>query len=382
MNKYTKSEKAIITNRYRNGEPVSDLIMDTGIPRSTIYAWIKEAAEKDFNKKAVSLKNYRILENKVTRLQGIIEIMKKVGCSVSDPLEVKLPALEALQGQYSVHMLCEALDVPRGTYYNYLLRNKRTHTWYAKRREDLRLEIKRIYDESHQIFGSAKICAVMKESGVRVSKEMVSELMRDMGLVSIRQDAKDLYDKEQRRFKNYLNQQFTVTRPNDVWVSDVTCFRFNNKNYYICVILDLFSRMIIGYRVGKANSTQLVRSTFQMAYKERQPAEPLIFHTDRGSNYHSKTFCALLRSLGVTQSFSRAHIPYDNSVMESFFSNLKREELYRTKYRSENEFRTAVDKYMIFYNEQRPHAKNGYKTPSKKESDFFNKQALLDLKSN
>lgn len=116
--------------------------------------------------------------------------------------------------------------------------------------------------------------------------------------------------------------------------------------------------------------------------QKRQPAEPLIFHTDRGSNYHSKTFCALLRSLGVTQSFSRAHIPYDNSVMESFFSNLKREELYRTKYRSENEFRTAVDKYMIFYNEQRLHAKNGYKTPSKKESDFFNKQALLDLKSN
>lgn len=379
--KYTEGEKSIITTRYKNGESVADLVMDTGIPRSTIYAWIKEAAEKNFNKKAVSLKNYRILENKVTRLQGIIEIMKKVGCSVSDPLEVKLPALEALQGQYSVHMLCEALDVPRGTYYNYLLRNKRTHTWYAKRREDLRLEIKRIYDESHQIFGSAKICAVMKESGVRVSKEMVSELMRDMGLVSIRQDAKDLYDKEQRRFKNYLNQQFTVTRPNDVWVSDVTCFRFNNKNYYICVILDLFSRMIVGYRVGKANSTQLVRSTFQMAYKERQPAEPLIFHTDRGSNYHSKTFCALLRSLGVTQSFSRAHIPYDNSVMESFFSNLKREELYRTKYRSENEFRTAVDKYMIFYNEQRPHAKNGYKTPSKKELDFFNKQALLELKS-
>ena len=83
-----------------------------------------------------------------------------------------------------------------------------------------------------------------------------------------------------------------------------------------------------------------------------------------------------------TQPFSRAHIPYDNSVMEAFFSNLKREELYRTKYRSENEFRTAVDTYMVFYNEQRPHAKNGYKTPFKKELYFLNKQALLELKSN
>ena len=382
MRKYTENEKSIITSRYNNGESVADLVRDTHFPRSTIYAWIKEAADRDFNKKSVSLKNYRILENKVMRLQGIIEIMKKVGCSVSDPLEVKLPALEALQGQYSVHMLCEALDVPRGTYYNYILRNKRTHTWYSKRREELRMEIQRIYDDSRQIFGASKICAVMKEAGIRVSREMVSELMHDMGLISIRQDSKDLYDKEQRRFKNYLNQQFTVTRPNEVWVSDATCFRFNNRSYYICVILDLFSRMVVGYRVGKVNSTQLVRSTFQMAYEERRPVEPLIFHTDRGSNYHSKTFCALLRSLGVTQSFFRAHIPYDNSVMEAFFSNLKREELFRTKYRSENEFRTAVEKYMVFYNEQRPHAKNGYKTPFKKGLVFLNNQALWELKSN
>lgn len=382
MNRYTENEKCTVISRYNNGESVADLVRDTQIPRSTIYAWIKEKTAGASNSKPVSLKDFRFLENKVARLQGIIEIMKKAGCTAHDPLEVKLPALEALQGQYSVHMLCEALDVPRGTYYNYILRNKRTNTWYAKRREELRLEIQRIYDDSRQIFGAAKICAVMKERGIRISREMVSELMRDMGLISIRQDSKDLYDKEQRRFKNYLNQQFTVTRPNEVWASDVTCFRFNNKNYYICVILDLFSRMVVGYRVGKANSTQLVRSTFQVAYKERCPIDPLIFHTDRGSNYHSKTFCMLLRSLGVTQSFSRAHIPYDNSVMEAFFSNLKREELYRTKYRSENEFRTAVDKYMVFYNEQRPHVKNGYKTPFKKELDFLNKQALLELHSN
>lgn len=265
---------------------------------------------------------------------------------------------------------------------NFIFRNKRMHTWYAKRREQLRIEIQQIYDDSHQIFGASKICAVMKEKGYRVSKEMVLELMRDMGLVSIRQDAKDMYDKEQKRFKNYLNQQFTVSRPNEVWVSDVTYFRFADKNFYICAIIDLFSRMVIGYKIGQSNSTQLVRSTFQSAYDERKPIEPLTFHTDRGSNYQSKTFRSVLRAHGITQSFSRAHIPYDNSVMESFFSNLKREELYRTKYRSEREFRTAVDQYMVFYNEQRPHAKNGHKTPLKKELDYFNRQAMLDAKAN
>ena len=113
------------------------------------------------------------------------------------------------------------------------------------------------------------------------------------------------------------------------------------------------------------------RALFRAAYENRKPTNPLTFHTDRGTNYRAKTFCAYLKSLGVTQSFSRARVPYDNSVMESFFSSLKREELYRTKYRSENEFRTAVDKYMTFYNEERPHATNQYKTPVQKEADFF-----------
>ena len=104
----------------------------------------------------------------------------------------------------------------------------------------------------------------------------------------------------------------------------------------------------------------------------------LIFHTDRGSNYRSKSFNDYLKSLNVTHSFSRVYIPYDNSVIESFFSSMKREELYRTKYRSKKEFRTAVDDYIIFYNERRPHQKNSYKTPLQKEQDFYDKNRNSD----
>ena len=118
----------------------------------------------------------------------------------------------------------------------------------------------------------------------------------------------------------------------------------------------------------------MVKSTFKSAYELRHPNEGLIFHTDRGSNYRSKSFGSYVESLGVIQSFSRAHLPYDNSVMESFFSSLKREELYRTKYRSEKELRTAIENYMIFYNEKHPHAQNGYKTPLKKEIEYRKRQ--------
>lgn len=135
--------------------------------------------------------------------------------------------------------------------------------------------------------------------------------------------------------------------------------------------------MLVGHRVGKSNSAQLIKSTFKAAYLNRTPNESLVFHTDRGSNYRSKTFCNYLESLKVTRSYSRAYIPYDNSVMETFFSSLKREELYRTKYHSKNEFKAAVDSYMKFYNEKRPHAKDAYKTPVQKETEYYSKHAGL-----
>ena len=116
------------------------------------------------------------------------------------------------------------------------------------------------------------------------------------------------------------------------------------------------------------------KSTFKAAHELRHPTDGLIFHIDPGSNYRSKSFGDYLKSLSVTQSFSRAHLPYDNSVMELFFSSLKREELYRTKYRSEKELRTAIDNYMLFYNKKRPHAQNGYKTPLRKETEYRERQ--------
>ena len=221
---YSESEKSAVVERFLvGGESVSTIAADTGISRSTLYAWIKSAQIEpvtlDF-----TLKNFRMLETKAKRLEGIVKILQIANCTANAPLNEKLQALEELHGQYNVHMLCDALKVPRGTFYNYIFRNKRDNTWYAKRREELRIRIQQIYDESKQIFGAGKITAVMKEEGYKVSQEMVRELMRDMGLISIRQDAKKVYAKERRSLKNHLNQQFEVTRPNEVWVSDVTYF--------------------------------------------------------------------------------------------------------------------------------------------------------------
>ena len=173
-----------------------------------------------------------------------------------------------------------------------------------------------------------------------------------------------------KRHKNYLNQEFDPDAPNQVWVSDITYFKCNGKAYYICVIIDLYARKVIAYKAGKKNSTQLIKTTFKQAYACRQPSPSLIFHTDRGASYCSKTFNDYIKSLDITRSFSRPYVPYDNSVVESFFASLKREELYRKKYRTENELYQAIDDYMEFYNTRRPHAKIQYKTPERKEREY------------
>ena len=370
MRTFTETERKKIFELWQTKQPINRIIELTGASRSTVYRIVK-GYECNGESDAISRKYVAKLETKVRRLEQKLEVIKKAGCSPNAPLREKLVALETLYGKYSVHLLCETMGVPRGTFYNHILRNKRDNTWYAKQREILRVEIKRVYDESNQVFGSGKITAVLKERGYNTCEETVRRLMKDMGLVSIRQRAKALYEQEKRRApKNVLNRQFTVKRPNSVWVSDVTCYKFGNKIFYICAILDLYARKVVGCRLGLGNSTQLVKRTFKEAYENRKP-EKLLLHTDRGSNYASYTFNSYLKSIGVTHSFSRAYVPYDNSVMESFFSNMKREELYRRKYRSEREIHKAITDYVNFYNDKRPHISNGYKTPTVKEELYF-----------
>ncbi len=125
-------KKQTVISSYKSGEPISHIVQDTGIPRSTIYNWLKLSKAAEDDRKEPTPQNFQLLEKKVKRLEGIIEILKTVDCSPKDPLKVKLNALENLHEQhtYSVHMICEALEVPRGTFYNHILRNKRENTSY------------------------------------------------------------------------------------------------------------------------------------------------------------------------------------------------------------------------------------------------------------
>ena len=243
---------------------------------------------------------------------------------------------------------------------------------FDKRREEYRTLIQNVFNEFRQVLGAEKIRAILVQRGHQVSRPYVARLMQEMGLSSIRTTAKKEYLnlKDTGGKKNILHQQFYTEHPNQIWVSDVTCFKLGIHYFYVCVILDLFSRRVIAYKVSKRNSTQLITTTFRQAYATRTPSEDLIFHSDRGSQYTSYRFQQLLRSLSIMQSFSSTGRPHDNAVAESFFASFKKEELYRKDYHSETAFMSGVDSYIAFYNNQRPHQTLRNLTPCQAEDAF------------
>ena len=371
--KYSNKEKLSIVARCQQGESIATLSNELAIPRSTLYRWLKSFPTDSAGKPLkFSYQEYTLLQRKVEKLQNIITILKSADCLVSAPLRERLHALEPFYGKYEIHTICEALDVARGTFYNHMLRNKRENAWFEKRRQEYCQVIRDVFDEYHQVLGGEKIRTILIQRGHQISAEYVSRLMREMGLSSVRTTAKKEYLKlrEPERKKNLLQQQFTATQPNQRWVSDVSCFKLGDHYFYVCVIIDLFSRKVIAYKISKRNSTQLITATFKMAYEERQPPSGLIFHSDRGAQYTSHRFQQLLHEHNTEQSFSQPGKPHDNAVAESFFASLKKEELYRREHPSDRAFQASVASYIEFYNTKRPHRTLKNLTPCQMEENF------------
>lgn len=297
---------------------MSKIHAETGISRSTIYSWI-ESQKGPFTKaEKINLRDYRELVTKCERQQKIIQILKDSPCTASSPLRERYNVIKSFKDTYSETLLCDALNVSKGSYFNHIFRNKNDASQYALKVEEMTPIIEQIYHESNQIYGPGKVHAILKDRGYTISINVVSRIMHQNGLFAIRASSKTLYEQEQKRKENIVKQNFTVNKPNEVWVSDVTYYKFNHMVYYICVIIDLYARKVIAYNVSNANNTRLVKRTLKEAYEERKPDSDLVIHSDNGANYTSKSFMKYVKELNITQSFSRPHIPYDNSVVEAF----------------------------------------------------------------
>lgn len=370
MKSYDEATKRLVIKHFGNGESVLQISKATGISRPTIYSWIKNENGKSEQK--INIGDYKKLQSHCKKLENMVTILKTCGCSVYDPLQKRYDVITELSNKYTVSTLCDALDVPKGSYYNHILRNKNEDTINAERKMMFKKLIEEIYHENKETYGAGKIQAILKYKGYSISRKTVSSIMQENGWFAVRNGSKKIFLQLNKEKTNILNRQFEASKPNEIWVSDVTYYKFNHKTYYICVVMDLYARKIIACKISLKNSTQLTKSTFKTAYYSREPQDELLFHSDRGSNYISKTFMTYLQELGVHQSFSKGGNPYDNSVMEAFFKIMKAEELYRMSYHSEKEFKKAVYDYIQFYNEKRPHTVLNYKTPEQAEKSYYN----------
>lgn len=373
---YSQEQKAGIVNSYLSGKTISELNSEFGVSRSTIYKWIDESSKCQKPDRKVNMRDYFDLKQQCEQQKLMIEILQNAPCTIAAPLAERYEYILNLSEKYSVNLLCKTMKVAKGSYYNHILRNKKENTKFEEKKRELKPIIEKIFDDSKQIYGASKIHAILKDRGYIVGQNTVADIMHENGWFCIGHGAKKLYYMNLERKEDLLKQQFTVTRPNEVWVSDITYFKYNNTVFYICVILDLFARKVISHRISLNNSTQLTKNTFMTAYNERQPQD-LIFHSDQGCNYTSGTFRMCLKDLNVKQSFSNPGNPFNNSVMESFFKSMKTERLYRTDFHSEREFRIAVKEYVEFYNKKRPHSVLRYRTPNKCEEEYIRKQAAL-----
>mgnify|MGYP004486426741 FL=1 len=368
---YSKQDKEKIITQYESGVSITSIHNSTGIARSTLYDWINEYNSRK-DTKPLNRGDYNKLKMHCEKLENIIQILKICGCTVDAPLSQRYEVIKELSSVYSITTLCNALNVPKGSYYNHILRNKNGDTLATRRIRELTPVVEEIYNESKQTFGSGKIAAIMNDRGYKTTEKTVAKILHENGWFSIKSCAKTIYLQNKARKENILKQQFNTKSPNEVWVSDVTYFKLNEKTFYICVILDLYARKIISYTISKKNSTWLTKTTLIKAYEDRNPdTSKLLFHSDQGYNYTSKTFRNCLSAFGIQQSLSRKGVPYDNSVCESFFKSLKQEELYRTNYRSEKHLRNALSEYVVFYNDKRPHTYLHYRTPNRAEADYY-----------
>lgn len=266
--------------------------------------------------------------------------------------------------QYPVRMMCEALKVSRSGYYAWHTRPESDH---AKRDQILIPIIRQIHADSKGVYGAPRICAELKAQGYHHGHNKVARLMRSTGLRGC----------PQRRFirttqsdprhpvaQNLLQQNFYVKSPNQCWAADITYIPTRQGTLYLAIVMDLYSRRIVGWSMDRWMSRHLVIDALTMALGSRDPHGKLIHHSDRGAQYTSDDFRDLLKRHGIECSMSALGNCYDNAVVESFFGLLKRERVNRVRYRTRDEARADIFEYIeCFYNRKRRHSYLNYKSP-------------------
>jgi putative transposase len=278
---------------------------------------------------------------------------------------VKFAFIKGSLSEYPVEICCGVLEVSRAGYYAW---RDRPVSARQKRRDELAEKIQAVHEENDQVYGSPRICKALQAQGEKVSENTVAKVMKQR---KIRAATKEKFvpcttnsNHTNPVAENLLERNFTAELPNQKWVVDITYIQTDEGWLYLAGVMDLCSRMIVGWSMADHMKTELVSDALQMAVARRRPQGPLIHHSDRGVQYTSEDYLYLLRSHNMQPSMSRKGNCWDNAVKESFWATLKTERVNRQHYATREQARASIFEYIeMFYNRKRLHSSIGYMSP-------------------
>jgi putative transposase len=276
--------------------------------------------------------------------------------------------------EFRLGKMCKVLNVSRSGYHNYIKRR------FSQREKDdyiILEKIKEIHKRSRELYGSPRIYQELRRRGLKINKKRVVRIMQKNGIRSKTKRKYKVTTNSNHSYpiaKNLIGQNFKSTELNKIWVSDITYIRTKEGWLYLSCILDLYSRMIVGWHIDQRQTSSLVITAIRNALAQRGKNPGIIFHSDRGSQYASEAVRDILTDNKMIQSMSRKGNCYDNAVMESFFHTLKTELIRFEKFQTREEAKMKIFDYIeIYYNRQRIHSSIDYFAPVEYENNLISK---------
>jgi len=282
---------------------------------------------------------------------------------------VKYAFMQANREEFGVTRMCQVLQVSRSGYYDWAGGEESER---SQRDRILLKEIRKIHQDTNEAYGVTKTWRTLRQSGTVCGKHRVARLRRQAGIEARRKRKFRLAYQARNTAPaapNLLRWPFKAAFPDQIWVTDVTFIPTRSGWLYLAVMIDLHTRLVVGWSMKDRPNQELVNEALMMAVEQRRPKPGLIHHSDQGILYSSGSYLALLKKYGMLRSMSGKGNCYDNAVAESFFSSLKNEIVHHRNYHTRDEARTEIFEYIVlFYNRRRLHQSLNYQTPMKYKS--------------
>ena len=283
---------------------------------------------------------------------------------------MKYAFMQAHREEFELKRMCRVLQVSRSGYYDW---DRRKESKRSQQDRVLLEEIRRIHQQTKEAYGATKSWRALNQSGTVCAKHRVARLRRQAGIEARRKRKFRLAYKARNTAPappNLLRWPFKADHPDQIWVTDVTFIPTRSGWLYLAVLIDLYTRLAVGWSMKERPNQELVNEALMMAVEQRRPKPGLIHHSDQGILYSSTSYLALLKKYGMLRSMSGKGNCYDNAVAESFFSSLKNEIVHHRNYQTRDEARTEIFEYIeLFYNRKRLHQSLNYQTPMNYKSE-------------